>query len=311
MTEHESKAVLRPRGIAVLAAVSLVVGVVLGQTLLSGGVASDAGSSLPAESGAPGDDTANVSGNDAGLLEIVVPGEGSIVVRRVRLDVLTEAALAEVRAAPESISALYARGRAELVAALGPRFADLREAELQYVFTTAVSYWMAPYGSGGGATLAKILEAETLQCAAYGPLAWHLFERCRGGVGDEQDDLSVSFVGWDGGRVFNHQQTFIARRDGTAGFLLDPTVALIARAGFDEVASGRPIDREDIVILGDREDVAYARMRVVDALVRGKYRPSDLLYYYEDAAHLLDNPGSPFDWPTPGAVDWRERRRAN
>ncbi|MHC5027922.1 MAG: hypothetical protein ACYTGR_14300 [Planctomycetota bacterium] len=49
-------------------------------------------------------------------------------------------------------------------------------------------------------------------------------------------------------------------------------------------------------------------MRIVDALGHGKYRPSDLLYYFESITRLREHHGTPLEWPTPGAVNWRAQR---
>ncbi|MHC5027921.1 MAG: hypothetical protein ACYTGR_14295 [Planctomycetota bacterium] len=187
---------------------------------------------------------------DASVHEIQIPGAGTLAVRYARLECLAGPAFDEVRSEPASITSLYDQCRGALVDGLGERFADLSEAELQYVFCTAVSYWMAPYGPDGGATIDELLAAETLRCAAYGPLAWELYDRCT--RADE-----VSFVGWEGGSVFNHQQTFVSRLDGSLSLLVDPTIGLVARVDFDHLASGRLVDTDDIVLFGDRPDLAY------------------------------------------------------
>ena len=306
MSDSRRAAGLRPQFAAALVVISVAVGGLLGYAVRPNSIA--APEDAPPPQAAPaGSVELETPPPDSSVHEIVIPGAGTLAVRYARLDCLSESALNEVRSDPASITSLYDRCREELVDGLGEHFADLSEAELQYVFCTAVSYWTAPYGPGGGATIEDMLAAETLQCAAYGPLAWELYDRCSR---EDGSSCEANFVGWEGGSVFNHQQTFISRPDGSRSLLVDPTIGLVAKVGFDQVASGGAVDLNDIALFGDRTDLAYSRMRIVDALVHGKYQPSDLLYYFESVTRLREHHGTPLEWPTQGAVDWRARQPA-
>jgi hypothetical protein len=86
---------------------------------------------------------------------------------------------------------------------------------------------------------------------------------------------------------------------------LDPTVGLVARASFDEVAAGRPVGPDRVVVFGQREPEEPFRVRVGEAFGRGQFKPSDLLFFFESLDQQMTHYGHPTDWPTPGAVKWR------
>src|SRR5262245_10147616 len=81
-----------------------------------------------------------------------------------------------------------------------------------------------------------------------------------------------------------------------------------ARSRSDFVASGKPVPADRIVLFMGREDLEDFERTVTTALVEGKCRPSDLLYYFEGIDHLMKRYGDPFSWPTPGARALRSRQ---
>jgi hypothetical protein len=66
--------------------------------------------------------------------------------------------------------------------------------------------------------------------------------------------------------------------------LADPTVGIIAAAGFNEILSGKPVPSEKVVAFYAYDDPEIIKFgnKVYSAITSGGYRPSDLLYYFSD-----------------------------
>lgn len=183
----------------------------------------------------------------------------------------------------------------ELRAKITLEGASLSDRIYDYVLATIVSHYSAPYGSSNAITEEGILKAETLNCGNYGLLVSFL-------TGEEGFD----FVGFEGGAIGNHQQLFYESEG--VSLLLDPTIGMIAFTDFDHLMSGKSV--EDVFSFYSGESAMQQFNKVVlDAVTNGKYRPSDLLYYYEDINHVF-SPGSYGQFPTPGGVDYRARQKA-
>jgi hypothetical protein len=226
-------------------------------------------------------------------------------VRRAALTALRPPVLDRLRQAPEALPGLFLHCRAELRQHLGPAFAHLTEREQQYAFSTVVAHSLAPWGSDSVCCrFPDLLRERTLNCGNYGLLVHYLAQRFSAGP---RDSVRLRFVGWDGHAVGNHQMLFLDRLDGSHSLLLDPTIGLVADADFDTVASGRPIPPGRLVLFQVRDELEDFTCLVVDALVGGRIRPSDLLYYFDGFDRLMQHYGRAQDWPTPGACAWRDR----
>jgi hypothetical protein len=128
---------------------------------------------------------------------------------------------------------------------------------------------------------------------------------------DETDRKSIWFVGWDGGAVGSHQMLFLRGNDEKPHLALDPTLGIACLASFDEVASGKPVSPDSIVLIAANDQLKESRDAFVRALLEGKFRPSDLLYCFHSAEDLMLRYGNPFDWPTPAVVVLRNRHHPN
>jgi hypothetical protein len=226
----------------------------------------------------------------------------SSAARERRLTALTPDLVETIRANPQAARDGFAACRDDLTAVLGPAFADLTDAELRLSYCAALAHAAAPYGESTAIQLADMLAAPRLNCGNYPFLMIRLAEIVCDGPAPV-----VSLVGWDGGAIGNHAMGYRADPAGKRCLFLDPTVGLIARGTFDEVASGRPLPADRVVCFGDRIAERPYREMVARAFVRGEFRPSDLLYYFEDIDHQFGRYGDPWAWPTPGGIAWRAR----
>jgi hypothetical protein len=210
------------------------------------------------------------------------------------------AALDAVRGDPASVVTLGAacapsveRARAVL--------GELSPAQERAVVCCALAHALAPYGESAALDPDEVRRSDRLNCGNYGVLLTDLLEASR--LPDES--YRVAFVGMEGGATGNHQVLFFVTPDGESLFL-DPTVGVVARATFDEVLSGRPVDRDRILRMSPRGDLASFEPTVVEALTRGRVRPSDLLYYFDGSdAYRRQTLGT---WATPAGAAWLARQ---
>jgi hypothetical protein len=148
-----------------------------------------------------------------------------------------------------------------------------------------------------------MLAAATLDCSNFGLLALHV---SRVLSADIDAHVKVHFVGWQSEAIGNHQMLFAAMRGtGEGAMLLDPTVGVIAKGTFDWVASQRPLAPSKILAFYQQSLLDSSRDQMLEALIQGRLKPSELLYYFESEEHFVHRFGTPSDWPTPGAIPWR------
>jgi hypothetical protein len=112
-------------------------------------------------------------------------------------------------------------------------------------------------------------------------------------------------AGFEGGVLGNHAQLFYSHGD--VHLLLDPTIALVALADFDSLLSGRPVAGRFIRHFYARDDLKGLLVSAIHVLLNGKYRPSDLLYFFDGLDHFNERT----KWyPTPGGAYQRRARTA-
>jgi hypothetical protein len=163
---------------------------------------------------------------------------------------------------------------------------------------TVLAHYSAPYGPSSVIDFAGILSEGSLNCSNYGALVGYL-----------APNAGLSFVGFQGGAVGNHLQLFLQHQD--LNVMYDPTIGLIAFVTFDQMLSGKPVAKNKVFSFfsGDPQIVSF-NDTVIDAVENGRYRPSDLLYYYESLDHMLHPAGyGPFI--TPGGVNLRHGAAAS
>lgn len=193
-----------------------------------------------------------------------------------------EAEIVSVERTPHAIADLYQRHRSALIKDLGAQFKALNEDGLAAVFSMLIAHQVAPLGpSENKFTLRELLDEPALDCDAYALLAARFFSILR-----PKSSAKIRMVGWNGGVIGNHAQLLT---EGTGmPLLLDPTVGLAAEATFDQVMQGDAVGAiRTWTVREETSDLAGFRKTVVEALEKGRYKPSDLLYYI----------GSALSWP--------------
>lgn len=136
-----------------------------------------------------------------------------------------------------------------------------------------LAHAFAPYGKSKSMTLIELLKDEAMACDNYAILTEY--------ISQVFGEFVLDFVGMDSGAVGNHAQLFL--RDAENGdLLLDPTIGLVARVDFDSLFSGKSIKEEEIKIFRQHKDkpIDDFANKINSALILGKYRPSDMLYYF-------------------------------
>jgi hypothetical protein len=226
--------------------------------------------------------------------------------REAVLESLTTERIESVRRDPAAnLPLAYADCRDELIADLGPQFQILDESDRQLVFCSLVAHAMAPYGESCAVELPDLLAATHLNCGNYPFLTARLFE-----VFDPKA-TGVILLGWHGGVVGGHGMVYRWHAVRERDVFLDPTVGVIVRADFDTVAAGRPVRGDRVVCFNHRDGAtALFRHQVATAFIRGHFRPSDLLYFFEGPDHMIRRSGPAKDWPTPAAMVTRGSRKS-
>jgi hypothetical protein len=194
--------------------------------------------------------------------------------------------------APHQITKLYARYRREFQAVLGATFATMDDESLKFAFAGILAYHLKPYGQSSAVTLAQLVRSPTLKCDSYAMLTVRLFRLLQ-----VHTKLHVAFVGWDGDAVGNHIQLFVT--GGGFGILVDPTVGIIAKTTFDDVARGAPVPQSSLADFDFRPDIAAFHAKVSSALLNGDFRPHNLLYYYTSFEAFVAGAKYENYWPTP------------
>jgi hypothetical protein len=173
---------------------------------------------------------------------------------------------------------------------------------IELILAMVIAHNTAPYGWSNlkSNQYEDLIKAGKLNCATYAILMGYLLL-----------DKNIYIIGFDGGEVGNHAQVIYENKN--LSLLLDPTVSTIALVTYDSLLQGKPI--KHVITIhpnpkNDSEIKDYFTEKVVSALREGKYKPSNILYYYESLNHMLGKgPLDPFI--TPGGVSWRNRKPFN
>ncbi len=187
--------------------------------------------------------------------------------------------LAGVRADPrKAIPALYESCASEVDQKLGPL--DLTAEEERIAFLSVLAHSLAPYGASRSLKLEDLLADTSMDCDNYAILTGYFNDLFAGRTS------KLKFAGFDGGAVGNHAQLFVNTEK---GLLLDPTIGLVARIGFDDLLQGKPLNRSQIVIFRQHEqpDLDFFVNKVYDAILLGKYKPRDILYYFDSIQEYM------------------------
>lgn len=224
--------------------------------------------------------------------------------RKTDVACLTDESLSSLRQNAAELQNLFLSCKREFKGSLGETFSHLSDNDLYVAFASVVTHRMAPYGKSAALLLDRLLSEPVLDCDNYAALAGHFAQDRLGG------NARFRIVGFDGGAIGNHAQIFY--ENGPTRLLLDPTIGLVALIDFNHVMRGIPVTPERIVDTYKWADtrIGAFRSKVVTALLDGRYRPSDLLYFFEDMSHFLEFSNNQRDRPfvTPGGVSLRMRR---
>jgi hypothetical protein len=211
-------------------------------------------------------------------------------VRALTLRCFTPGLVERIRA-QKSIDPALNECAGEAAAVLGREFAHLERQDIKAVLAMLASHHLAPVGTSAAVDFDALLKAPALVCDGYARLAAHL-----AGSG-------MRLAGFEGGVLGNHAQLFYSRAD--VHLLLDPTIALVALVDFDSLLSGKPVAGRFIRHFYARDELQGLLVSAIHALLNGKYRPTDLLYYFDSLDHFNERT----KWyPTPGGAYQRRTR---
>jgi hypothetical protein len=177
---------------------------------------------------------------------------------------------------------------------------DFDEWGLKATFAALTAHMMAPYGKSGEIELEALLREQHLDCDNYAALTGH-FVRIL--IPDHPSTFAI--IGLDGGKVGNHAQV-ILRVAEDRRILADPTVGIIAATSYNRLLSGNPVPLEKVEAFyayNDPEILKFGKT-VYDAIIHGSYRPSDMLYYFENMDSFIRfSSGLGKVWTSPPDVD--------
>jgi FtsZ-binding cell division protein ZapB len=235
---------------------------------------------------------------------------------KLSLDCLSEDEVNLIKKNPIEINNIFQTCEQELRSKLvsivpSESYPSLNQNDIYIIFVTIVAYQLAPYGDTPHfSKIEDLLDAYTLDCSGYTLLVGYMATLRK----ENLVDIDMHFVGWQSSAIGNHVQIFFNDHQSGINLLLDPTIALIAVTTFDQVASGKPIDSYNMADFSSRA-TPYSRVNqeivitysqvVINALIRGEIKPSDLLYYYENLQHYLGTSIYKDNFITPGGVTWR------
>jgi hypothetical protein len=197
------------------------------------------------------------------------------------LHCLDARAVETIRSEPEELRQEFEICRPELE----QRLAGLQLAERGHraAFATIAAHAMAPYANSRVFDLPSLLREPGMDCDNYAALVGHFFRIL---IPAEPNGFAVA--GFVGGAVGNHAQIFFSL-SGEPPLLGDPTIGLVAAEGFDDLLSGKPVPPERIFVAHMHEDKLIDAFgdRVFAAIEGGRYRPSDLLYYFDSMDRFI------------------------
>ncbi len=170
---------------------------------------------------------------------------------------------------------------------------------IEVILAMIVAHHAAPYGPSNSSTQYKdIIKEKNLNCGKQSVLMGYLLPQ-----------KNIHFLGFDGGAVGNHAQAMYVNQ--TTSLLLDPTTSVITEITYNELLQGKPA-KQPILMHPNFKNTIDIKVnftsKVISALLKGAYRPTDILYYYESLNHRLGK--GPLDpYITPAGVGWRKKHK--
>ena len=226
------------------------------------------------------------------LLLIIYKSGVALTINKNEFSFVNKTMVETITKTPSSITHFFDKNKSALIQSLGQEFANLSTNDYKIIFSSIVAYKLKPYGPCTTLTLKGLLNSKTIHCGCYAALTWHLYSLLK----PDTKKNHVYFVGWSKGKVCEHTQLFYTSKQ--VNLLLDPTIALVAKTTFSEVASGKPINLSKIISGYSRHDIDEFNRIVIEALILGQYKPSDLLDYFQTFKQFSQPPPT-YEWATP------------
>jgi len=197
------------------------------------------------------------------------------------LSCMTPELVRQIKTDLPNIADAYNECRAEIIERT--KNMELDDLGHRVVFATIATNASAPFGSFSAYKLPDLLTAPSLTSDNYLLL-----------LGNYLDALHVTprrgqmrMLGFDGGAAGNYAQGMISLA-GTS-LLLDPTVGMVVKIGFDDLLSGHRAAARDFVIayMHDDPGITAVMKRISNSVYNGLYKPSDLLYYFFSPEYFM------------------------
>ncbi len=171
-----------------------------------------------------------------------------------------------------------------------PLFPNINIEGRKAIFSALITYQIKPYGSSKTpeASLSQLINARKISCAQQTHLTYHFYHllspTCK------KDCAKFYFVGWDWIGKGDHAQIFL---DNTGDpLLLDATLGLAVQTSFDEIAQGQAIPEsriKDFFRLNQQPILFKFHDFIINLIREGKYKPSNLLYFYRNFSDCIKN----------------------
>lgn len=241
----------------------------------------------------------------------------TLAVDTAKLSCLTPALIQQIKSDLPNIADAYNECRAEIT----ERTKDMQLDDLGHrvVFATIATNASAPFGSFSAYKLPDLLAAPSLTSDNYLLLLGNYLDALH--VTPKRSQMRM--LGFDGGATGNYAQGMITI-SGTS-LLLDPTIGMVVKIGFDDLLSSRRAAARNFVIayMHDDPGITAVMKRISNSVYNGLYKPSDLLYYFFSPEYFmafngiipagqLKNVHPPLlRFPTPGATSLARTQAQN
>jgi hypothetical protein len=220
---------------------------------------------------------------------------------------LSAAALATLNVNPGMIEVYYTNTWRQFASDLG--YVDsgmhLGSSMLPVAFAAVVAFDLKAYGNepANVTDLPSLLASPTLACDDYVRLTWW-FTTLMPQV--NWAPAKIAALGWDSGAVGNHAQMMVT--DGKYTLLLDPTVGIVAQISYDGLfyQQADAIPLTSFCSYHPERGIDGFEQSVRSAVLNGRYRPSDALYYVDSLAKFNTMPQES-EWMTPAASAFQMR----
>lgn len=207
---------------------------------------------------------------------------------------LAQATLNAIEADPTKCETYYNSVRSTFLNDLGSAYSGVPESVLRFMWCGMVAHHLKPYGNSNASTMEDLLAAPALDCDNYATLAIRLYQMMTA-----SNDAGFAIMGWNGGAIGNHAQILAWSPDASWAVLIDPTVCVFAKTGYNSLVMGMPATGIKNFYWQWTDLLPYLAT-VQTALSSGSYRPYDCMYFFRSLEAMWAPGGRPY-WATPQA----------